>query len=293
MVAAGVLFALGLIAAAVLGAGTVTVSRRLASRLVRAGDRLIDRVSVLPRLRKVMAALVVVVSGSLATVVVSWPIGLGLANLEDGVDRPVFDWMDRHLTRHSWFTRAAQRLTEIGNNRPSQILCVVAGVVLASWWWAKGRPEHRRVWWFPLAALIAMNVVEHFAQTFLAGAVDRGHPPATFGRTLGTYPSGGSARVVCIWGLVAVLIVATLRPQRRPIVAVALGGLVAVAAFVEGYTRTYLLKHWVSDVAGGWLFGAMLLAVFAAAVALVSRPLRLGTRRSEDRVDTGAEGRPT
>jgi len=285
--AVGALFAVGLIAAAALGAASVLLSRRFSPRLALAGDRLVDRVGQFRRFRDVIAAVAVALCGSLVVVAGAWPLGLGLARLEDSVDRPVFDWMDRHLTRHSWFTRAAQRLTEFGNNRPSQILCVVAGVALAAWWRAKS-PERRRVWWFPLAALVGMNLAERFGQTFLARAVDRGHPPATFGRTLGTYPSGGSARVVCIWGLVGVLIVATPRRRRRPTVVIALGVLVAVAAFVEGYTRTYLLKHWLTDVVGGWLFGALLLAVFASAVALVTR-VRASVARPGDGDGTAAE----
>jgi membrane-associated phospholipid phosphatase len=33
------------------------------------------------------------------------------------------------------------------------------------------------------------------------------------------------------------------------------------AAFVEGYSRWYLNKHWITDVLGGWFYGGLLLAV--------------------------------
>ena len=38
-----------------------------------------------------------------------------------------------------------------------------------------------------------------------------------------------------------------------------------VAAAMEGFSRIYLLKHWSSDVVGGWVFGVLLLGVIAAA----------------------------
>jgi membrane-associated phospholipid phosphatase len=30
---------------------------------------------------------------------------------------------------------------------------------------------------------------------------------------------------------------------------------------MEGYSRWYLNKHWVTDVLGGWFYGGLLLAV--------------------------------
>jgi len=44
-----------------------------------------------------------------------------------------------------------------------------------------------------------------------------------------------------------------------------------LAAFVEGYTRIYLLKHWFTDVVGGWVYGSLLLLALPAAVGAFRR----------------------
>ena len=42
---------------------------------------------------------------------------------------------------------------------------------------------------------------------------------------------------------------------------------VALLAFIEGYTRIYLIKHWSMDVVGGWLFGTLLLLALIGAAS--------------------------
>jgi membrane-associated phospholipid phosphatase len=47
---------------------------------------------------------------------------------------------------------------------------------------------------------------------------------------------------------------------------------VGILAFVEGYTRIFLIKHWGMDVVGGWLYGTLLmLAVIGAASCFARR----------------------
>ena len=94
--------------------------------------------------------------------------------------------------------------------------------------------------------------------------VDRGHPPTG----LGTYPSGGIARVVMTFGAIALFVALTWRLRRRW--HVALGTIVLVMATYEGYSRMYTQKHWLTDVITGLVFGPALFLGSAIAVCVLA-----------------------
>jgi undecaprenyl-diphosphatase len=72
-----------------------------------------------------------------------------------------------------------------------------------------------------------------------------------------SYPSGHSAGVVVFIGVLAYFAWRHWRSTRsRVAIGVSLGVLVGVV----GFDRIYLNAHWLSDVFGGWLFGAFWLA---------------------------------
>ncbi len=72
-----------------------------------------------------------------------------------------------------------------------------------------------------------------------------------------SYPSGHSAGVVVFMGVLAYFAWRHWRSTRaRAAIGVSLGVLVGVV----GFDRIYLNVHWLSDVLGGWLFGAFWLA---------------------------------
>jgi membrane-associated phospholipid phosphatase len=50
---------------------------------------------------------------------------------------------------------------------------------------------------------------------------------------------------------------------------------VGLLAFVEGYTRIFLIKHWGTDVLGGWLYGGLMLLALMAAASCFTRPREL------------------
>lgn len=181
-------------------------------------------------------------------------LGEALALIEGPVDWPVFHWVERiHEPNWAHVMNVVGQVGNIPQTRGFGVVAAVGLMLLA--------PSRR---WVPPVLIGSVIVVQKYAQAGLAKIVDRGHPPTT----LGTYPSGGCVRTVVIYGSVVFLVLAYTRAGRRW---QGLGwALIATLAFVEGYSRTYLNKHWVTDVLGGWAVGVMLLgvAVFAGRALL-------------------------
>lgn len=203
---------------------------------------------------RVLAAGAVWLVGLGVAICIGWPLGRLAKALEGSVDRPILRTMAAHHLAGFW-TSTAKVATQMGNRREMQWLTVVSSVVLAVWLWRTGRR-----WWVPLAVGPAAYLMEKLGQHFLAVLVHRGHPPTT----LGTWPSGGVARLLVVSGLIAFLVARYTHADRRTTV---LGfTVVALLVTVEGYCRTYLLQHWITDVVGGVVFG---LSVLFAAMSLV------------------------
>ncbi len=161
-----------------------------------------------------------------------------------------------HAQRDAGWEQLNNWITVIGDRGPLKVITVVTAVGFAVLW--------RRRWWIPMAAMPLQFVLEQYTQEILKLVVNRGHPPTD----LGTYPSGGCARVLMTFGTIAILAGLTWRIPRsgRTVLATAL----AVAVTVEGYTRIYLQKHWFTDVIGGWIFGSLLLGVMALSLFLAT-----------------------
>ncbi|GGO23109.1 phosphatase PAP2 family protein [Micromonospora parathelypteridis] len=261
----------------VLGAASVLVPAVLvpvvATRWVpvaresRAADRLRVAVAGLTEaLGRVGAALVVLLAGSAAVVTICWPLGEALSRLEPSVDHPVFDYV--HARRVEGWADVNSFVTAIGDRYPLKWVTVVAAVGFVIVW-------RRRRWWIPLLALPLQFVVEQYTQQVLALTVNRGHPPTD----LGTYPSGGCARVLLTFGTIAVLAGLTWNVPRRGRIAIATA--LAVLVSVEGYTRIYAEKHWLTDVVGGWIFGTLLLGVMVLAVLVADGRVRPPSRSAD------------
>ncbi|WP_412753809.1 phosphatase PAP2 family protein [Krasilnikovia sp. M28-CT-15] len=193
-----------------------------------------------------------------AVVAVFWPLGELAHRLESTVDVPVHAWLSTRLDPS--FARLNWVYTALGDRAPLKVVTVVGALVFAVLW--------RRRFWIPLLAILASFPLEQYVQAILATMVDRGHPPTG----LGTYPSGGVARIVMTFGALALFAALTFRFGRRA--RVGLGTAVLVLAVAEGYTRMYVQKHWLTDVITGVLFGPALFVGWAVAVLILAGPVR-------------------
>ncbi|MGC4749383.1 phosphatase PAP2 family protein [Micromonospora sp. DT201] len=226
----------------------------------RTADRLRAAVVGLTEaLGRLGAALVVLLAGSAAVVTICWPFGEALSRLEPSVDNPVFDYV--HARRVEVWADINSFVTALGDRYPLKWVTVVAAVGFAIAW-------RRRRWWIPLLVMPLQFVLEQYTQQVLALTVNRGHPPTD----LGTYPSGGCARVMLTFGTIAVLAGLTWNVPRRGRIAIATA--LAVLVSVEGYTRIYAEKHWLTDVIGGWVFGVLLVSVMVLTVLVAEGRVR-------------------
>ncbi|MBQ1021073.1 phosphatase PAP2 family protein [Micromonospora sp. D93] len=213
------------------------------------------------------AALVVLLAGCAAVVTICWPLGELLSKLEPTLDNSVFEYV--HARRVETWADINSFITAIGDRYPLKWVTVVAAIGFAIAW-------RRRRWWIPLVAMPLQFVVEQYTQQILALTVNRGHPPTD----LGTYPSGGCARVMLTFGTIAMLAGLTWNIPRRGRIAIATALTVLVS--VEGYTRIYAERHWFTDVIGGWIFAILLLGVMVLTVLVAENRVRPPVRSADE-----------
>lgn len=250
---------------AVLGVAGWLVARPPRPRPVRPGSvrarvgAVVD--ASVTQLGRPTTAALVYLAGAGAVLAVCWPLGLLAHALQDPVDWPVFHWSQRHHLDGAW-SDLWWKLTNIGKPRITQAADAAAAVFFAVVWARRGRS-----WWAPLAAFGTAYALEKYGQIILQDVVHRGHPPTTFG----TYPSGGCARVLVVYGLIIFMYVEWLWPRRRRAWCAG-AGVLAVLWSVQAYARLNNLEHWFTDVVGGTVFGLMALAVAISCVRVLRRP---------------------
>lgn len=212
------------------------------------------------QLGRVTTAMVVVLAGYGLAILVCWPFGELAHALQNAVDWPVLRWFEARQGDVGWH-HLWETLTLMGNRPETQTLTVVGAVAITLWWIV----ERRRRWWIPLFVIPAGYLFEKLGQMVIKHIVDRGHPPTSHG----TWPSGGCARLLTVFGLI-IFFILWHRVHSRRAWAVAWSAL-AFLAVAEAYSRTYLLKHWVTDVFGGLLYGAIVLLTLIAAAQVLDR----------------------
>jgi membrane-associated phospholipid phosphatase len=268
----------------VVAAGVLVAGRPPAAR---PGTRLGDLRERAVRVRRAATAEFGVVGGfalALAfgfavTVAIGWPLGrLAAASLP--FDKSAFRWFGDHQV--GWLTHAMNVLTWLGNRPVTERLDLLGGILFALLW------KQRR--WVPLLVMLTAFGLERQVRFLLGRTVNRFHYPQ-----IGTYPSGGCARLVVTYGALALLYFVWRGAKASRAERVAVGTGVALLAWIEGFSRFYLDKHWFTDVIGGWIVGLLVLATVGGTLrALLDRrpakhaagqPALDVTQRTPDAVD--------
>jgi membrane-associated phospholipid phosphatase len=243
-----------------LGSALVTRPSRWSplGALTSLRERLVDGVGRWP------AFAILLTAGYALTFLVGWLVGLGVSRLQDAIDSPVFNWIAQRRFTGDW-SRFMAMVTQMGDRpvtRGVAVVCALSAVALA-----------RQQRWLPVLLLALTFFVQHYTQLWLGDLVARPHPPTDDG----TYPSGSALRVVSFDGFCAFILIyyasqRWVRIQREPTkwrTGVVAATIIAVATFVEAYTRLDLQRHWITDIFGGWFVALGLLSTFIYASAAV------------------------
>jgi undecaprenyl-diphosphatase len=128
----------------------------------------------------------------------------------------------------------------------------------------------RRAWRAGIAVIAAVAVGELVIQ-LLKTSIERPRPGDLTAILSYSFPSGHATRATICFGLFAVLASRSLGAWGRALVYAGSG----IAAISIAFSRVYLGAHWLTDVIGGLLFGAMVVAAFGIAIeAIPSRKMR-------------------
>ncbi|MFE0724268.1 phosphatase PAP2 family protein [Streptomyces rochei] len=186
-----------------------------------------------------------------------------LIDLDDGIAGTTHRW----AVEEPGITHAMRILTDwVWDTWTMRLLC--AAVVL--WLWFRRGDRWTAVW------LGAACLLGSLLQQLLKAAVDRARPvwpDPVDSAHFAAFPSGHAMTATFVCGLLVWLVhhYGAADGVRRAALAAAV---VSVAGV--GVTRVWLGVHWATDVLGGWLLGALVVAL----AALVHRRRRPGTAAS-------------
>ena len=185
--------------------------------------------------------------GSTTTVLTSWAVGrLMQKDLIVRPSRKVYEYV-RSRRSPQVARRLEQTITGMGDYPVLVPFSVLVGGLVA----------YERRDWRPLPLLVGGLAAEVYLQKVLKVLVKGSKPPEqdSVGPP-GDFPSGGAARTVIIFGLLAHLLSERWDSpaERRAIWSIVLAVIAA-----QGGSRLYLGRHWPEDVLGGWLFGWLIL----------------------------------
>lgn len=151
---------------------------------------------------------------------------------------------------HAFWTPGALKLaahvTALGDPR----VVVALGALALGWLVLRGRRD--------LATGLATSVLGNLVSVMvLKHLFDRPRPAlAYFAETSNSFPSGHAAISIAFWGMVFYVL---WRTRRLGMVSASLAAV--TVAFTIGASRIYLIEHYMTDVANGWLVGGMWLVI--------------------------------
>lgn len=202
-------------------------------------------------------------AGGATTVLTSWTVGKLLQ--KDLIVRPsreVYEYV-RARRSEQLARRLEQTITGMGDYPVLVPFSLLVGGLVA----------YERRDWLPLPLLVGGLASEVYLQKMLKALVKSSKPPEEYSiGPAGDFPSGGAARTVITFGLLAHLVAERWDSptERRAIWSIVLAVIAA-----QGGSRLYLGRHWPEDVLGGWLFGWLILRSLIRAAEL-ARPSERG-----------------
>jgi membrane-associated phospholipid phosphatase len=192
-------------------------------------------------------------TGGAVTLLTCW--GVGKLMQSATVIRPsrrMYDYLREHRAP-AMSRRLEQTVTTMGDYAVIAPFSALVGGIVA----------YERRDWTPLPLLAGGVMSEVYLQKVLKRLVKGTKPPQEYSvGPPGDFPSGGAARTVITFGLLAHLLAQRWdSPAERRVIWSIAAALVAA----QGGSRLYLGRHWPEDVVGGWLFGWLILRTLTKA----------------------------
>lgn len=211
-----------------------------------------------PSLGGLGSFLLVAIVGPVASALVLWGFGeLSLLDAVERIDHPILEYVAER--RVAWVTDVMSSVTWIG----SYEFTVGLGGAVGLWLLAVKR------WWLApvllAAAWLEVLVVQNFLQD--SWVVGSAPPDALALGPAGPYPSGGAARITVVVVLAAAFLI---RAYGRRVGRWLWAG-ATLLVLLEVVSRIYLARHWVIDIVGGVLMGALLAGGLALAGSFLPR----------------------
>jgi len=198
---------------------------------------------------RIPTAVTVFLAGWAALIIIGCLLGEGAHRLQGVIDEPAFNWWQSHHLSGTW-SDVWWQLTNIGKPRLDQGIALGAALVFAVLYAQRGK----RFWWAPSVTMIVGYAAEKYGQMIVKGVVNRGHPPTAGG----SWPSGGMARTIIVYGLIFFFLIMLYAPTSKRAWAIG-ASMLALCMSIQAYARINNLEHWITDVIGGGIWGLLLL----------------------------------